>query len=188
MRKHNPWSLPHFYRGNCEDWDLKICSSPCPRRDGGSRTVIEEPVGVIMPDTHYLASKKEITKKDLEGCSFLSLSPDDGLTEVISHLCAEAGFKPNITMYAESPSVMKEMLKRGLGVAFVPLHIRRGFNDGTLTFRAVKDMPMKNYVLYMAMNDKEYVTKEVQSCFDAISGFFVEYARGNGEAQVGKCP
>lgn len=176
MRRDYPWSLPHFYHGFCDDWDLKICSDMCPDLGVPSKMVIEEPIGVIMPKSHFLASKKEIFKGDLEGCGFLSLNPSDGLAKVIAHFCSKADFKQNITMYVDSPSVMQELLKKDFGIAFVPRYTWHSYYNGALIFKTVEDMPMRHFV-HLVMNDKKYITKETQCCCDAIAKFYTEYAQ-----------
>lgn len=176
MRKNFPWSLPHIYQGFCSDWDLKIFSDLSHDCGIPSKVVFEEPIGVILPKEHYLATKSEITKKDLSDCGFLSLNPTDPLTGIISHFCAKADFKQNITMYVESPQVMQELVKKDFGIAFAPEYTWHSFYNGELIFKPVEDMPMKHYV-HIMMNDKKYITKETQCCYEAISKFYIEYAR-----------
>lgn len=176
MRKQYPWSLPHFYQGFCDDWDLKICSDICPDCGSPSKVVIEEPIGILMPKEHPLASQKTINKKDLEACDFLSLSQSDGLTKIISHFCSKADFKPNITMYVDSPLAMQELLKRNFGVAFAPQYTWYSYYNTTLVFKPVENMPMRQFV-HLVLNDKKYITKQIQCCYDAIAKFYTEYAQ-----------
>lgn len=176
MRKNYPWSLPHIYQRGCEDWDLKICSEICPDIGCPSRVIIEEPIGVIMAKTNPLAAKSEVTKKDLEGLSFLSLNPADGLSVTVEHFCRTAGFHHNITMYVDSPTVMEELLLREFGVAFAPRYTWYGYYKDKLEYRAVSDMPMRHYI-HLVMNESKYVTKEMQACYEAIAKYYMEYAR-----------
>lgn len=176
MRKQYPWSLPHFYQGFCDDRDLKICSDICPDCGSPSKVVIEEPIGILMPKEHPLASQKTINKKDLEACDFLSLSQSDGLTKIISHFCSKADFNPNITMYVDSPLAMQELLKRNFGVAFAPQYTWYSYYNTTLVFKPVENMPMRQFV-HLVLNDKKYITKQIQCCYDAIAKFYTEYAQ-----------
>lgn len=176
MRKHYPWSLPHFYQGFCDDWDLKICSDIGPDCGNPSTVVLEEPIGIILPEDHFLASKNEIRKKDLENCDFLSLNHSDGLTRIISHFCSKADFKQNITMYVESSSVLLELLKKNFGVAFAPQYTWHSYYGGALIFKPVEDMPMRHF-LHLVMNEKKYITKEMQCCYDAIAKYYIEYSQ-----------
>lgn len=180
MRKHYPWSLPHFYQGCCDDWDLRICSDVCPDCGCMSKAVIEEPIGIIMSQDHFLASKEEIFMKDIRECDFISLNQSDNLTRTVSHFCSTADFKQNITMYVESPTIMIELLKRNFGVAFAPQLTWRSYYGKELIFRPVADMPMRQFV-HIIMNTRKYITKEMQCCYDAIAQFYIDYAEKFGQ-------
>ncbi|MBP1560075.1 MAG: LysR family transcriptional regulator [Oscillospiraceae bacterium] len=176
MRKYYPWSLPHMYQGFCDDWDIKICSDICPDCGNLSTVVIEEPIGVMFPKNHFLALKDEIRKKDLEECDFLCPNQTDGLVGIIFDFCSKADFKPNITMYVESPWIIHELLKSGVGVSFAPQYTWHCYYNEQLEFRQVSDMPMRQFV-HLIMNDKKYVTKNMQCCYDALVKFYREYAQ-----------
>lgn len=176
MRMHYPWSLPHFYQGYCDEWDLKICSDICPDCGCTSKVIMDEPIGIILPKNHDLAQKNIIRKKDLEGCDFLSLNQSDGLTKIISHFCLKSEFKPNITMCVDSPSVLHELLERNFGIAFAPQYTWHGYYNKSLIFKNVEDMPMRHFV-HLVLNDKKYITKEIQCCYDAIGKYYIEYAQ-----------
>lgn len=175
MRQNYPWSLPHFYQGFCDDWDLNICSDIGPDCGTPSKVVIEEPIGIMLPESHPLASKSVIYKKDLEGCDFLSFNQSDGLTRIIAHFCSRSEFKPNITMYVDSPTVMQELLKRNFGLAFAPQYTWHSYYENALVFKTVEDMPMRQFV-HIVLNSKKRITKNVQRCYDAIAGYYIEYA------------
>lgn len=176
MRKQYPWSLPHFYQGFCDDWDLKICSDICSDCGSLSKVVIEEPIGVLMPETHPLSSQNNLCKSDLEGYDFLSLNASDMLTKHIAHFISQADFKPNITMYVDSPSVMVELLKRNFGIAFAPEYTWYSYYENELIFKPVEDMPMRQFV-HLVLNDKKHITKSIQQCYDAIANFYTEYSK-----------
>lgn len=174
MRKQYPWSLPHFYQGFCDDWDLKICADICPDCGSPSKVVIEEPIGILMSKEHPLASQKAISRKDIESCDFLSLNQSDGLTKIIAHFCSKSGFKPNITMYVEAPSVMQELIKRNFGVAFAPQYTWHSYVENALVIKPVEDMPMRQFV-HLVLNGQKHITKNIQCCYDAIAKFYTEY-------------
>lgn len=180
MRRNYPWSLPHFYQTPIDDWDLKICSDISPDCELPSEMMIEEPIGVILPKEHPLVSKKEIFKKDIESCDFLSLNPNENFARIISRCCAMAGFKQNITMYIDEPSVMQDLIKRNFGIAFAPEYTWHSIYDGVLEFRHIADMPMKQFV-HIIMNDKKNITKDKQICCKAIAGFYRDFAKKFGK-------
>ena len=182
MRKFYPRSLPHIYENGCGDWDIKLCSGFCPDSSETANVVIEEPIGIVFSKENTLALKKTINRKDLEKCNFLSLNPTDGLTETISHYCAEYAFRPNITMCVESPTIMRELLERGFGIAFVPAYTWFDIYNSSLEFRLIGDMPMINFV-NIVMNDKKYISKEIQQCYNALSVFYREFGESFNNVQ-----
>lgn len=175
MRSQFPWSLPHFSLSSDNDWDIKICAAMGPDCGCPSEVVIEEPIGVIFPKSHPLASKKTLLKKHIENSEFLSLNPDTNLTQIISGYCSMANFKQNITMYVDFPSVMQDLLKRGFGIAFVPEYTWHRIYDSEFEFKTISDMPMKQFI-HIILNEKKHITNDTRICYNAIVGFYREFA------------
>lgn len=167
--------MPHIFQSGCNDADLKIYSD-ITEHSGLSELLMREPLGIVIPSSHPLAEKSEIYRRDLEQCSFISLSPECSLYKIILHFCENADFQPSISTYVDSPALMRELLKMGLGAAFVPCYTWTDlFRDG-LIFRYVSDMPMERFV-HLAANEKKYASEAVKSCRDTIMGYFSEYAQ-----------
>ena len=175
MRRDYPWSIPHFYVGNNKDWDLKICSSMGPDCGSTSTTVIEEHIGVVLPKDHPLSLLPEITKKDIAECDLISLNHADNITKIILAYCQNADLHPNITMYVETLSMICELVEQGFGIAFCPQCTGYSYYKDKLEFRLIKDMPMRHYV-HIVMNDKRLITQDLQSCYNAIAKFYIDYA------------
>ena len=181
MRENYPWSIPHFYIGSNKDWDLKICSSMGPDCGSTSITVIEEPIGVIFPKDHPLGRLPEITKQDIADCDLISLNHADNITNIILAYCRIADLRPNITMYVETLSMICDLIERGFGIAFMPQCTGYSYYRDRLEFRLIKDMPMRHYV-HLVMNEKRLITQELQCCYNAIAGFYMEYAKNYDHA------
>ena len=176
MRENYPWSIPHFYVGTNKDWDLKICSSMGPDYGSTSQKVIEEHIGVIFPKEHPLNELSEISMRDIAGCELISMNKADNITKIISAYCKNADFQPNITMYVDTPLIMCELIRRGFGIAFTPQCTGYSLYSENLEFRLIKDMPMRHYV-HIVMNNKRLITQELQSCYNAIAGYYMDYAK-----------
>ncbi|MGN0633704.1 MAG: LysR family transcriptional regulator [Oscillospiraceae bacterium] len=175
IQNQNSRIMPHIFQSGCTDADLTIYSD-ISQHSGSSELLIREPMGIVFPETHPLARSLKICQKDIEQHSFISLSPDCSLYKIISHFCEKANFQPNISTYVDSPALMRELLKMGLGAAFVPKFTWSAlFGDG-LIYRDIADLPMERFV-HLAANEKKYPTKAVKSCRDAIMEYFSEYAR-----------
>ncbi|MGN0598286.1 MAG: LysR family transcriptional regulator [Oscillospiraceae bacterium] len=175
IQNQNSRIMPHIFQSGCTDADLTIYSD-ISERSGSSKLLMREPMGIVFPKNNPLARKRKIFRKDIEQHSLISLSPDCSLYKIISHFCENASFLPNISTYVDSPALMRELLKMGLGAAFVPKYTWSAlFGDG-LIYREIADMPMERFV-HLAENEKKYPSEAVKCCRDAIMEYFAEYAR-----------
>lgn len=174
LRNNFPQIMPHIFQSGCVDWDLKIhsdYSNAC-----NETILLEEAIGVVMPKTHPLTEKSVITKQDLAKYDFISLSSECNLYKIISHFCENENFTQGISMFIDSPPLMRDLLKMNLGIAFVPQYTWHSFYKDVLEFRTIEDLPMTRYVC-LAVNDRKYVTAAVKKCRDTITKYFEEYNR-----------
>ena len=175
IREKNSRIMPHIYQSGCTDADLTIYSD-ISEHSGSSRLLIREPMGIVIPKAHPLARKRKILRKDIEQCRLISLSTDCSLYKIISHFCENANFKPNISTYVDSPALMRELLKMGLGAAFVPKYTWADFFCDGLVYKNIDDMPMERFV-HLSENERKYSSDAVKSCRDAIMEYYSEYSR-----------
>lgn len=168
-----PQIKPHIFQSGCTDWDLRLYSD---YSSTGSTLLLKEPIGVVIPTNNPLAEKKVITKDLLSNCSFISLSSECNLYKIISHFCKNANFTQNISTFVDSPSLMRELLKMNLGIAFVPQYTWYSFYKDCLAFKTIDDMPMSRCV-WLAVNERKYTTSAVKQSCDAIEEYFAEYHR-----------
>lgn len=171
-----PRIMPHIFQSCQSDWDLKLDSDVSSLLPESAVQLLEEPIGIVMPKDHILADKAEITKQDLSSCDFISLSPSSNLYQIIAHFCETEKFAPKISMYVESPSIMRDLLKMNMGIAFVPQDTWYRFYHEVLLFKTVWDMPMRRFVR-LTCNEQKYQTQAAQSCKNTIIDYFKEYSR-----------
>lgn len=175
IREKDSRIMPHIFQSSCNDSDLKIYSD-ISERSGLSELLMLEPMGIVIPETHPLAERSEIYRKDIEQLPFISLSTECSLYKIISHFCENANFQPNISTYVDSPALMRELLKMELGAAFVPKYTWSDFFSDGLIFRYVSDMPMERFV-HLSANENKYSSEAVKKCRYTIMEYFEEYAR-----------
>ena len=175
LRQNDSTIMPHIFQNNSDDADLTIYSD-ITEHSGSSKLLIKEPIGIVIPREHPLAQKSGICRHNLELYDFISLSPECNLYSVILHFCENAGFQPNISTYVDSPALMRELLKMGLGAAFVTKYTWADFFGDSLVFRHVSDMPMEHFV-YLATNEKKHQSATIKKCRDTIIEYFANYAK-----------
>jgi|GEM_PF-2839935 len=179
MRADHPRAIPHFYIGSNKDWDLKIFSTLFPVNDESSTTVITERIGVIFSKSHPFAAMDEITAKDIKNSDILSLDHSDDFTKMMEQYWHTTDLDIDITMYAETPSMLCELVKKGFGAAFAPQCTWHCYYKDALEFRPISDMPMTHYV-HLAINNERLITQDIQSYHADLIKFYIEYAKSYG--------
>ena len=112
-----------------------------------SSLLLRERIKAALPAEHPLAAKEELIWEDLKYEPFLSLDGESDLTQALNHFFCMKGIEPNTAICADSPSVMRELLRLNLGIAFIPEYTWHGFAPETVVLRSVRDLPMERYLL-----------------------------------------
>ncbi|MEU8522916.1 LysR family transcriptional regulator [Streptomyces sp. NPDC048577] len=100
--------------------DLGV-TSPRPADDTLRWTPLqEEPLSLLVPLGHRLASRHRVRMAELAAEEFLALRPEFGLRQVADRLCQAAGFTPRIVMECTELSTLRSLVSSGLGVAVAP--------------------------------------------------------------------
>ena len=90
-------------------------------------------------------------------------------------LCMK-GIEPNTAICADSPSVMRELLRLNLGIAFIPEYTWHGFAPETVVLRTVRDLPMERFLL-LSWEKQVYQTHAWKTCRDIIAEYFLHLQR-----------
>ena len=100
--------------------DLAVIRMPCTRRDLSAQTLVREPMVALVSASHRLAGRPDISLTELVGEEFVTMKPGHGLRELIVDVCARAGFEPRITVETGQLSIVRGMVRAGVGVSVLP--------------------------------------------------------------------
>jgi len=119
--------------------DLAFTSLPSQSMNLRSTLVAQERVGIVLPETHVLALKKEIMLKDLAMENFIlfSYAGNPKLYSDILGWCRESGFVPNLAAEAGTRIMAVNQVAAGMGVTFLSEHLAHYCGAGTI-FRLLK--------------------------------------------------
>jgi DNA-binding transcriptional LysR family regulator len=105
-----------------EDAEIEFCISSVPIE--GPEIVWEplmtEEIFLIVPPGHRLAGRDSIYLHEVKDESFISMNTGYGFRNLTDEFCKEAGFIPHIAFEGDEPGVIGELVRQGLGIAFVP--------------------------------------------------------------------
>lgn len=159
------------YSETTENMDLRIIASPQPLKDKHMSLLLEETIMLALPKDHDLTRKETIDLIDLKGIEFIGLNSSWMLEKIINEKCAQYNFEPYITIRVDNPAVLRNLLCKNLGIAFIPEKTWGiSFSNGELVLRKIPALPIKRYI-YLAWNEG-YQKKIVRTCIPLIKNFF----------------
>ncbi|WHY66029.1 LysR family transcriptional regulator [Neobacillus sp. SuZ13] len=111
--------------------DFCISSVPIEGTDIVWEPLMTEEVYLIVPPEHRLARKEKIFLHEVKNEPFISMNTGYGFRNLTDEFCLQAGFVPTIAFEGDEPGVIGDLVKQGLGIAFIP---EISWNHGTNPF------------------------------------------------------
>lgn len=86
------------------------------------KCVKKVPIAALLPNTHPLAHQSSMNLAELASEKFIGMSEETfpGRNDRIRGVCQEAGFTPNLHLFADSHASMIALVAAGRGVAIMP--------------------------------------------------------------------
>lgn len=103
-----------------QDYDLRIDYAPDEKMPEGADILLDEEVLLAVPARHRFSVYSSINLEEMRNEDFILMQQGCALRELADQVCAQSGFMPNVILECESPSMLREIMKLGLGVAFLP--------------------------------------------------------------------
>jgi len=131
-------------------------------------SIAQEDMGIVLPDNHPLAARKEIALSKLAREKFILFPYQDNpsLYSDIMTSCQKAGFAPQIIEEAQSRILAVNMVAAGLGVTFLSENLSYYCNKGAI-FKPLKNpRPSMQYHLIEPEKGKNPCVKELKKILD----------------------
>ena len=108
------------YKDKKKEFDLIVHSDTTFSNSENQKILLEENLMLSIPKANKLSKKTSINLKDIKNENLISLSENKDLREINDYYCKIAGFTPKFCFENNSPYVIKEYIKTGLGFAIIP--------------------------------------------------------------------
>lgn len=114
--------LPDALLRSLEDGALDLLFFPLPvtQSEFEARPVFREPIEVVMPSDHRLASEPAIDPVMLKGEVILSLEPGHKLYELVRTISDDYGVELSHDYEGTSLDTLRQMVATGMGVSLMP--------------------------------------------------------------------
>jgi DNA-binding transcriptional LysR family regulator len=100
--------------------DFCISSVPIEGEEIVWEPLITEEIYLVVPPEHRLAKRDKVFLREVKDEPFISMNEGYGFRNLTDEFCREAGFVPNIAFEGDEPGVIGDLVRQGLGIAFIP--------------------------------------------------------------------
>lgn len=140
---------------------------------GGLRyeVLFEEEIVLALPLHHPLAGKESLTPADLQGENLICLNESWELGKSIQKIIAGLKEKPEVSVWVDNPNLMRELLGKGLGMAFVPSISWKGFAEDAVVTKKVSGLDVRRTVC-VCYGEEKYITTAERECINGIREYF----------------
>jgi DNA-binding transcriptional LysR family regulator len=115
----------------------------------------------VLPRTHALAERAQITFEDLEGQAFISLCHGDGTRSKVDSLFEQAGVERVMAVEAQYSAINCEMVALGMGVTLAHPLVAKDYLHRDIVIRPFRpDILIPTYVIWPTTPTKTQLAKE----------------------------
>ncbi len=108
-----------------------LLTSPAPRLSGpmGWKHLGNEPLELVMPRQHRLATREHVHIAEFASDPFILLDRTTEFRAISDRLCQRAGFAPTVALETDQIATARALVGAGLGVAILPISHDSGNTD-----------------------------------------------------------
>ncbi len=164
-------SQKQFNKGN-NKYDF-IIYIPAPEEINrkNSITLLEEDLKLAVSKNNPLSKKADVSLESVSGEKFISLPSYTKLRKTTDHYCRLAGFTPDVILECyDSPTIL-ELVKHGMGVAFVPKYSWGNIEHQEISLIDIHS-PKCTRCINLMWSESEYITESAKLFKDHIIEFF----------------
>ena len=150
-----------YYEDQDVTYDLCISSLPSYQYMTECVPIVKEQIVLAVHEDNPLASRQNVSIKDLEGEKLISMPARSALYNTTITLCQAYGFEPQIPIICDDPYFVRKYVSENMGVALAPAISWAGrFRQNTVLLPVV-DPPIYA-TSYLLWDSKRYLSPAVQ--------------------------
>lgn len=145
--------------------DIVLMGQPPENQDLEAEVFLDNPLVLISPADHPLASKTTIAIEELSEETFIMREQGSGTRTSVERFFLEHGVRINTSMEMNTNGAIKQGVEEGLGLGIVSIHtLERELEDGRLAVLSVEGFPIMRqwYIVNRSGKRLSVVGKEFQ--------------------------
>lgn len=155
---------------------LELSSGIEPEANDHCITLFKEEIMIGMPDTDPRSNLPSIQLADLANDGFICLHKGQDLRSIINYYCNKAGFTPKVDLESDSPETVREFIRTGLGISFIP-QITWSDVTGKHVVLIPISFPRCYRYINLRWNSGTQLSRPTQLFKNYVIGHFADYAR-----------
>lgn len=138
---------------------------PCEELD--QEVVRREPLMVVVPHTHTLATRASLSLAEVAHLPFILFDNSFTLNRIIGDACTRAGFEPEVIARSAQVDFIVELVAAGVGIGFLPESLAR--NAGRRAIRPIKlDDEDTDWFVAVAWRRDAYVSHAARAWLEVV--------------------
>ncbi|WP_261301603.1 LysR family transcriptional regulator [Paenibacillus andongensis] len=155
-------------------FDLCISSSPFQIPGTESIPLLTEEIMLAVPSDHRLADRESIRLSELSEDGFISLKPGKQLRETTDSLCHAAGFTPRMIYECDEPSMVRSLVRSGLGVSFFPSVTWGGSQGSSVVLISIEE-PVCTRTIEISWYTNRYMTNAAKKFREFVQNYYKQF-------------
>ncbi|WP_026771669.1 LysR family transcriptional regulator [Sediminibacillus sp. JSM 1682029] len=121
-----------------DELDVGITVLPTMEDEFHYFSFMKEELRVVVPESHSLASRKQVKLEELKEQQFILFNKDFALNDQISEACRNAGFIPRVVAESSQWDFIGKMIATDLGICILPYSVSQLLKEKVRTIKIVK--------------------------------------------------
>ena len=148
------------------DIDLGITVLPV-ASDFETIPLLSEELVVLVDSEHWLVKRESVRLSDLKNESFILLTEDYALHDVVQQACMQSGFEPTVAYKSSLWDLIGEMVATKLGISLIPRSMVSRFNHRNVHAISISD-PLIEWELVLIYKKNKYLSFATREFIDYI--------------------
>lgn len=176
-------TLPQLRAGDI-DLALVFGSSPTMTAEGVELThLLEDPLRLVLPAGHALASKRQPRLADLAEEAWIGGAVGCECNRLISRACMPYGFDPHIAFQTDDYSAVQGFVAAGVGVSLIAELGLTSVRDDVIVRSLGRETPVR-HIFAATPGGSGYRSPAVAAMLDILGDVAGRHAQGRREAAV----
>lgn len=159
-----------------EECDITLYSTMQPDIRENSVTLFVEDIMLALPKSNPLSQRSSLNLSEVANEEFICLQRGKSLRTITDIYCKIAGFEPSVVLESDSPETVRELIRAGIGISFIPSITWQGMETKDLVLVPIESPQCKRYI-HLSWRATGYFSPAAVLFRDFLQEYFRPYEK-----------